>query len=866
MSTGVNDLYGEIIVFPYNEMEAIYGVLEIHHDSLASNIDIHNITEMRSEFTVQRHDETEIFGNIVIPTNTNIQSTLTVAVYDSLSCSIDISFSNQMSVVYDAVPIPKEQAYFYPIKDAFVRSAVPRLNYGGEHDIFVGYYSGYDETYRGLMSFDLHSLLLPEGHIISGVKLRLYQFYRSQSTQENADTIELLKIDNNWAEYGITWANQPSAEEVIGSMELSAIDGYYELDVTEYVLSFLQNLETNPDLKDFGFLIKSLDETTNVYRRFGTKESDYRPTLIVEHYNPLVYSGEKVSIPGTVRVGIPRISDLLSHTEVKSYFSGSDLHCTIKFSYQLDCRVTVSKDNLFSKVSAARAAYDTLNASVEVRLKGLHEMPSRCVISTPEIPSEIVVLERSNLTSILEIRRSESLGINSHLVVSNPNLLCIAEVLYRDNLNSFVTVKRYNEADLLGNLKISNRLIYGHLTPVIHNNLPSTVGITGSRIATLPGKLAARRSAEAELPGYVISVHHSDLIGSVAAVSGYLKSKLEVRQQGSTELRGHVRNRKTAAGTLSGAVIAVIHQNLSSVVRVRQSVFENLPSVVRIRRSAEADLPARIMITLHSSFPGVCAVRQHGLAELNSLVITQHKTDLVGSVQVVSGWLKSIVDVIYRDESDLSGHTNVHNISQVPSYVTVRQKSIRNLPGRVSVRQYGSNNLHAVVSSLFRSDILGSVIVRQFSRADLNSLITVRQRGAGDLYSHLYVTFSSDINCNVIVQRREVDSIYSTIIVRQTSVRTIPAHIIPKIHAHLPSSVKVLSGWLRSSIRVVTPAESDIPTNVTVAVTDDLPCLVATRHNSELPAEVDVRTRWVSDLYSTFEVLQSNTGFIVFIM
>src|SRR5690606_15872982 len=102
--------------------------------------------------------------------------------------------------------------------------------------------------------------------------------------------IEVWKVDRDWVEHSVTYANKPLRTELFTKdIVINKEQRYIEFDVLEYAQSVVMGDEFN-----FGFELKATTfgaESSN----FFTKESSKPPQLIVTYYDPRIWNtGESV--------------------------------------------------------------------------------------------------------------------------------------------------------------------------------------------------------------------------------------------------------------------------------------------------------------------------------------------------------------------------------------------------------------------------------------------------------------------------------------------------------------------------------------------------------------------------------------------
>src|SRR5690606_16827560 len=128
-------------------------------------------------------------------------------VVPDLPSYLRINPTNTMDGRVEILPPPRVVVPLTTIKDAFVRSTRPTLNYGNTNSLEIGQHTEDNGIYRTFIAFDLSYLgtLDPATEIISA-KIRLYLTGDRTSNQR----LDLYELNQPWDEHNITWLNQPA--------------------------------------------------------------------------------------------------------------------------------------------------------------------------------------------------------------------------------------------------------------------------------------------------------------------------------------------------------------------------------------------------------------------------------------------------------------------------------------------------------------------------------------------------------------------------------------------------------------------------------------------------------------------------------
>ncbi len=156
--------------------------------------------------------------------------------------------------------------------DAWLEQNSPSSNKGGDSILKVKS-QGPTDNFRALVQFNLPGTL-PNGCVILSATLRLY----SPSWTDDR-TLEALRVNSNWAENSVTWANQPATAGAAATT--TSAQGYREWDVTAQV----QEMFTAG--ASYGFLIRDAAENGGgSEQQFHSREKGETMPALVVRYTP----------------------------------------------------------------------------------------------------------------------------------------------------------------------------------------------------------------------------------------------------------------------------------------------------------------------------------------------------------------------------------------------------------------------------------------------------------------------------------------------------------------------------------------------------------------------------------------------------
>jgi hypothetical protein len=139
----------------------------------------------------------------------------------------------------------QSNVYSAPISDAFTFSVYPDFNYGSLGTLEV-YRSAQNDLMWSFLRFDLASLSMPTGAIITSAELRMYL---SSSSGTGPFPVNLYSVNQSWSESTINWSSQPSPDTPVTSANVPAgTDVWVTWDVTTLAQQWWSGVYPNQGL------------------------------------------------------------------------------------------------------------------------------------------------------------------------------------------------------------------------------------------------------------------------------------------------------------------------------------------------------------------------------------------------------------------------------------------------------------------------------------------------------------------------------------------------------------------------------------------------------------------------------------------
>ncbi|MVP00793.1 DNRLRE domain-containing protein [Paenibacillus lutrae] len=411
----------------------------------------------------------------------DITNTINVGLNESLLTSIQVPVHNRMSGVIDIIPPPIVNRTLLPHQDAFVRESIPKLNYGTEQDMFIGYNANLNERYRSFLQFDLS--LLPKFQKITKAELLIYFDYENQPEID----IGLFPAESAWNEIGLTWDNQPRAHSLASQNKVGAVKGYLSFDILGLVKDWYDNPQTN-----YGVLLQAMDELTDNHKRFYTKEQlKYPPLLELEYLDQNVYSEGRASIPiCTLIVRQSGVKELTTKIGIREIWlkEGPRSQIHVKSPYFLENSIHVNSPKLWSSIRVRRSDEKILDSTIAVRIKLGDPLITDLTVSRNFLRSQIRIRisETSDLKS--SIKGHERTTQDSVISISRPFLESSIRVGIISAISSSIRVRVEDDADVTGSILIRQSMDIDLKTQIrvfTHNEVPSSITVLSGYLRTV---------------------------------------------------------------------------------------------------------------------------------------------------------------------------------------------------------------------------------------------------------------------------------------------------------------------------------------------------------------------------------------------
>jgi RHS repeat-associated protein len=160
-----------------------------------------------------------------------------------------------------------------PTGDAYISSATPENNYGGNSSLFIQTHAPEESepfSDRTLLKFDLESIGIPFNAVIVSASLKLNGISHVTGN-ENTNQSLLEFIKEPWDEMGVNWENQPmvTQENQVELLSTTSSDQDLNIDLTSW---YRKNHIGANESGNYGFMIRLEEEQPEAKLSFSSKE------------------------------------------------------------------------------------------------------------------------------------------------------------------------------------------------------------------------------------------------------------------------------------------------------------------------------------------------------------------------------------------------------------------------------------------------------------------------------------------------------------------------------------------------------------------------------------------------------------------
>ncbi|MGG4144848.1 DNRLRE domain-containing protein [Paenibacillus algorifonticola] len=437
---------------------------------------------------------------------------------NDLKSHISISARGRMRGSLSIIPPPTTKINITPFKDAFVRSGVPRLNYGAEQEMLVGM-TGNMEEFNSFLAFDISNI--PIGQKITKAILKLYV----DQTSLQEIPISLYEILDDWTENGVTWASTPLHERKFLDISVNRAKEYIEIDILSVIQSWYSGESYNK-----GLILKSEKLVPGNFARIGTRErgAHYAPRLEIEYYSSFIGSFGNADVSTTITAQQNKYKDLKVSLVVKSTWDKTELRGTFKVFNpdMLETSLSVSRDSMKTQLTVKRNEIDGISSTVVIRNK-----------------------RDSVIASVISISRDSAIG---NMIVRQKD---------SSSLESWFQVRRTGFSDLFSGLSANNPEISGGISIFEKSLISGEITVIKSTDSDLKSIILVRRSEYKDIHSVVNVWSISSLISGITVKSGYLASAIIIPFAKVSDFRSTIIISEKYASDLNSSILVSMDED-----------------------------------------------------------------------------------------------------------------------------------------------------------------------------------------------------------------------------------------------------------------------------------------------------------------
>lgn len=821
-----NNIKSRVAVALGNTVIGEVEIIGLLHQDIPSSIQVNEISEFEGSIRARQTDLEEIDSSLTVVQHDTSEITGWIQTRHDrdLPASLKIRAGNKMLALVNIAQPLSTTVKFNPVRDAFIRSALPKINYGSEQSLVAGYGASRNEVYRSLLAFDVTPVVdLVEGFEVSKAELR---FKFAKGSAKPTKDMRLHTALAEWTELGVTWDNKPEMGEEVegaGTYTVNEADAYIAFNLTDLIVS--KRDEKDPSVNLYLKAVEEIGQALYFYsKEMGV---DYAPELVVTYIDYRIWSYDKSEITASIYPKKRANKDLKSSLTVKGVAGDANLPSSLHVLQpgERESSIAVSRPDYPMSIEIRQSDKHVIDSSLTIREVGIYDFADgKIMVSQPMMHGSIIVPHHKDMPSKLTVRLDGYAEIFTWLTANQPALFSTISVIPYIDWAGSITVRRSGESEIDGSITVST---------------PDRVGtIYVPYMEDLASSITVKTAIDQDTPS-ALMVSRDFIYNSVEVLNRYDKtSRIRVRGKDDSGIGGEI---NVSWGRIPSSIFVRGRSDIPSTVAARREDFSEIDAVIIVSRP---DWVGSIQPRIHTDLQGSVSVRRGKDEDLTGTIYVlvrknlPSKLDVVGanmipsSIHVLSGYLKSSILVpLYgnseipssllprlRGAFDIASNIFVVSNSNLPSDVTVRRTEVSDIPTQIVARQNDDSEIPSTINTMQYSLLAGS--------------ITARREATGDVPSSAYVLHHKDITGRIFV--RGYVSLPSGILVTIPAVTDLPASIYPKSrevsdiptgldvkfrgNSDLKASVGVpYTGRMKAIVDVVPPKRT---THVATAVQD----------------------------------------------
>lgn len=710
--SNINDT-GEILIPLQNTMTGKYRVVGQNNSNVLSEITVRRpkdsdvlaeITprvigenEKLSELHVKHGGMTEVFaeiqpiGGVTVP------------------AEIEVLPGNRMVGLFEVQEPPRLTTILNPVKDAFTRETSPYdvINYGTNNSLTIGRYQ--NEIYRSYIQFDVSDWATQ--NIIINAKLRLHYIGEIPTNSK----LEILTVDKEWSELGITHRNRPNPLEVVSKeFTINPIGKYVDFEFTEVTSNWIKKVIVNN-----GFIVRASNETVTSLFNFRSRETFTPPELIVVYYDNRIYSTSRTQTLAEVFVLLVGDSDRLAEITVSSVVGNRDKLAEIyvhryedPIDKDIEAEITITRASTLTEVIVSAYGDDEVLAELSVRSLVQHDIrDAELTVSKPAQEAELFVKYVNDISSEVTVFRWETSTRLSEISVTRESILSEIEIRYRNSIDAEITVRRPEASEKLTEISITREKIDAEIDIKYREDVLAEITIEAYEDSDKDSEISATREAVLS----EIEVKYKDNVEAEITVTILLNSsrlaEITITKE-SVHAEIYVKNNSDILSEITAA------KRIDDDKETELTVSKELVyAEINIKGIAESDVESEITVRV-----------QDDSDKLTEISITREYVLALITI-VESSNVDAEIYVKHRDE--VLAEINIHVHDSVPAEIDIVK--VNKLLAEISVTR---TNIDAEITVPYwdDNDVLAEVSARVLKVSDVLTEIHVRGKNSGYVF------------------------------------------------------------------------------------------------------------------------------------
>lgn len=622
----------------------------------------------------------------------------------TIPAEIEVLPGNRMVGLFEVQEPPRLTAILNPTKDAFTRETSPYdvINYGTNNSLTVGRYQ--NEIYRSYIQFDLSDWATQ--NVIINTKLRLHYIGEIPINSK----LEILTVDKEWSELGITHRNRPNPLEIVATaFTINTVGKYVDFEFTDVTSNWIKKVIVNN-----GFIVRASNETTAALFNFRARESVTPPELIVVYYDNRIYSTSRTQTLAEIFVRLVGDSDKFAEVTVSSAIGNRDKLAEIyvhryedPIDKDIEAEITVTRANALAEVVVSAYGDDEVLAELSVRSLVQHDIRNaEITVSKPTQEVELFVKYVDDIESEVTVFRWDDSIRPSEISVTREYVLSKIEVRYRSSVYAEVTVRRPETSEKLTEISITREKIDTEIEVKYREDTLAEITIEAHEDSDKESVVSVTREAVLS----EIEVRYKDNVEAEITVTILLDSSRLAEMTITKEFvyaEVYVKNNSDVLSEVTAA------KRLDDDKETEITVSKELVyAEINIKGIAESDIDSEITVRVQDDsdkYTEISITREYVLALIT--IVESSNID---------------AEIYVKNRSEILAEINIHVHDSVFAEIDIVK--VNKLLAEISVTR---TNIDAEIMVPYwdDSDVLAEVSARVLKVSDVLTEIRVRVKG-----------------------------------------------------------------------------------------------------------------------------------------